>query len=118
MKPNRLIHAAGVAVLFAALATSASAALAVDDPQSNTSQVQYERLHSTAVAFSETVSKIADRYGPIQGANLDLARSLIAQSEQAAQHRNFDQASQQAKTAYELLRAAITEAVAKPRATN
>lgn len=118
MKLNRVIRAAGVAVIFAAIAANANAALAVEDSLSNANQAQYERLHSSAVAFTESLSKIAERYGPIQGAGLDQARDLIARSEQAAQRSDFAQASQQAKAAYELLRAAITEAVARPKAAD
>ena len=118
MKLNRVIRAAGVAVVLAAIAANASAALAVEDSLSSANQVQYERLHASAVAFTESLSKIAERYGPIQGASLDQARDLITRSEQAAQRSDFAQASQQAKTAYELLRTAITEAVARSRSPN
>lgn len=118
MKLNRFTRAAVIALLIAATANTASAAQTEEDAQSSASQTQYVRLHSAAVAFTEAWVKIADRYGPIEGAKLDLARDLILQSEQAAQRRNFDQASQQAKTAYELLRAAITEVVSKPQAAN
>lgn len=79
-----------------------------------TDAAAYARWHASAVAFSNTVDKIAPRYGALDMAEVKRARQLIAVSEQAAQRRDYDTARQQARQAYEMLRATIATAVSRP----
>ncbi len=117
MKFQTIISAgcASALFVFGAIPAVAVESQAVAD---RAAQDRYVRLHATASAFSETLTKIADRYGQIQDARAVLARDYITQSEQSAQHKDFAQASQQANIAYELLRASITDAVARKSVEN
>ena len=107
MKP--FIRHLGALAVAAALIASAVAAVADADPA--TREAEYRRLHDSAVAFAETADKTADRYD-LHALDMDQVRRLIAQSEQAARAQQFDVASAQARQAYEMLRQAITGAVA------
>lgn len=79
-----------------------------------TDAAAYTRWHASAVAFANTADKIAPRYGALDMAEVRQARQLIAASEQAAQRRDYVTARQQARQAYEMLRAAIAAAASRP----
>lgn len=114
MKLHRHLKSTVCAAIFAASAFSAVAATpaAVMTPQ----QAQYVRMHQTATAFVNSIANTAERYGQFQNVNQDQVRALLSLSEQAAQRNDFDQASLHARAAYEVLRTAIMDAVAKSQA--
>lgn len=95
------------------IALSVTSARAEDDLAAR--QAEYQRLHDSAVAFAKTVEVSGDRYANLRTVDLERIRRLIAQSEQAAQARQFDAASAHARQAYEMLRGAITGAVAEEK---
>lgn len=106
----RHLHALVAATLIAAVANVAKA-----DESSVSREAEYLRLHDSALAFAKTVEVRAERYAGLRAVDMDQVRRLIAQSEQAAQLRQFDAASMHARQAYEMLRAAITGAVAEDK---
>lgn len=106
----RPLHALVAAALIAFAANAAKA-----DESSVSREAEYRRLHDSAVAFAKTVEVRSDRYANLRAVDLEQIRRLIAQSEQAAQLRQFDAASAHARQAYEMLRSAITGAVAEEK---
>lgn len=91
---------------------SAGTALAQNAPEPLPDAARYQRLHATAVAFSDTFVQLAERYPRLNPADLERARGLIRQAEAAARDGRFADASAQVGAAYDGLRGAIADAVA------
>lgn len=100
-----------------ALLIPVAAASASEHRQVNPQQAQYQRWHDSAVAFSEAVGRLAPQYADLRGLDMKQVRQIIADSEQAAQQRDFESAGYHARRAYEIQRAAITAAVGGPATT-
>ncbi len=98
-------------LLALSIAIAAMGASAAEYDSSANPKAQYARWHDSAVAFAEAMGSISERYAGLRSADKSEALRLIAQSEQAATRQDFDMASQNARQAYELLRASITAAV-------
>lgn len=73
---------------------------------------QYVRMHATAVAFTETYDQLSKRYRTLRPTELERARVMIGQAELAAGSGSYQRAEELARGAYEVLRGAITQAVA------
>lgn len=109
-----VLRMARISIIATCLSMPAAGVSAAEQNSSVTPQEQYSRWHDSAVAFAGTLDSLSVRYPGVKASDKAEALQLIAQSEQAARRQDFNQASQLARQAYELLRASIAQAVMHP----